>query len=174
MGESAREPESLQQLLHVDELVAKDTPLQRRLDILAAIRDRFDQLAASQPSQSHAVVVPALCEVSSRVAERAFGHFKHLSDTANLQQLLLVVPAAAEPTVGRLRATTMEVLGRVAVSANECFFARSRFFLQILNLCALAGDRSASSAGASTHVNMPLCPHPRFRGQWNGVATCTF
>ena len=49
----------------LDELAAAETPLQRRAEILASLRERFDAIVSSQLSPAHAaVIVPALCEAS--------------------------------------------------------------------------------------------------------------
>ncbi|KAL4854024.1 Transcription-associated protein 1 [Chlorella vulgaris] len=57
--------ESLKRQLDLDVLVAAETPLLRRLEILSLLKDRFDSLVASHPSQTNlAVIVPTLCEVA--------------------------------------------------------------------------------------------------------------
>ena len=59
----SRELEGLQRQLCLDELTSAHTPLLRRAELLASLRERFDALVASQISQLHAtVIVPALCE----------------------------------------------------------------------------------------------------------------
>ena len=50
----------------LDELAAAETTLQRRAEILASLRERFDAIVSSQLSPAHAaVIVPALCEASA-------------------------------------------------------------------------------------------------------------
>lgn len=54
------------QQLNLDELVAETTPLARRAEILASLRERFEQLVAGQTNQAQAsVIISALCDVSA-------------------------------------------------------------------------------------------------------------